>query len=168
MAEIPEDTAPLEQMGREDGDAASATGAPTGPPLLYREAAHSKRVSPSQMAATCHPSTQGHLPRAEQPAEGGQVHVSPKSNSPHTKRVQVLAQTSSSFEEIPNPSQHRLKVPVEFSAKSRLKAESCSTPAPPSSAAPGHPCPDPSLRNSFCSNFVLKGVGGAESNVGTE
>lgn len=104
MAEIPEDTAPLELMGRGDWGCSLSHGAPAGAPLLYRGAAHGKRLSPSPMAATCHPSSQCHLPRAEQPAEGGQVHVSPKSNSSHTKRVQVLAQTSSSFEEIPNPS----------------------------------------------------------------
>lgn len=78
MAEIPEDTAPLEPMGRGDGDAASAMGAPTGSPLLYRGPAHGKRLSPSQMAATCHPSTQCHLPRAEQPAEGTEFMFPPK------------------------------------------------------------------------------------------
>lgn len=106
MAEIPEDTAPSELEGM--GVQPQPRGAPTGPPLLYSEAARGKRLSPSQMAATCHPSTQDQLPKAEQAAEGCRAHASPKRNSPHTKRLQSLAQTSSSLGETPKPSQHRL------------------------------------------------------------
>lgn len=91
-----------EVMGRGDGDV-SATGAPTGASLLYSEAARGKRLSPSQMAAMCHPSTLYHLPKAGCSAEGCRGQASPRSNSSHTKRVQGLAQASSSFGETPNP-----------------------------------------------------------------
>lgn len=104
MIDIPEDTAVSEPevMGRGDGDV-SATGAPTGASLLYSEAARGKRLSPSQMAAMCHPSTQYHLPKAGCSPEGCRGHASPRSNSSHTKRVQGLAEASSNFGETPNP-----------------------------------------------------------------
>lgn len=143
-------------------------GAPMGPPLLYSEAACAKRLSPAQMAATCHPSTQYQLPKAEEPAEGCRVHAFPKSNSPPhpTKRVLSSAQTSSNLGETPNSSQARLggvNVLVGFSVKSKLKAQPCSSPAPPSPAASGHLRPDTCLRNAFYSNFVLKGVWGSRN-----
>lgn len=160
MVEIAEDTAPLEPeaMGRGDGDAASARGLPRGPLCCTVE---------QPMARGCH------LPRASQ----WLPHVSPQrpgSPPPCFPQKQFLPHQEGAGFSLdqqqlwrnpkPFPAQARLggvKVLVGFSAKSRLKAQPCSPPAPPSSAAPGHPCPDPSLRNAFCSNFVLKSVWGS-------
>lgn len=107
MAEMPEDTTPLELkvMGRGYRDAASALGAPTGPPLLYSEAARGKSVA---FPDGFHMSPQVSTPQGRADCRGVQSPCFPQKQSPPTPRVKGLAQTSSSLGETPKPSQHRL------------------------------------------------------------